>query len=118
MSDDRPDTAQMRDAAQVFYASQGEHCANLLSAAADWIDAQPKAGTELQMSNLGVVAPGSIVRISLPGDYALDAYRAMVERLRAEIIQHAGHDDFTVAVTCGAAELDLSAPVPPGEQKP
>lgn len=36
-----PDTAEMRDAARVFYASQGEHCANLLNAAADWIDAHP-----------------------------------------------------------------------------
>ena len=63
---ERPDTAEMRDAARVFYASQGEHCANLLNAAADWIDAHPAPssspvggrGLDVEQARPGTV-PGS-----------------------------------------------------------
>ena len=65
---------------------------------------------EVQLSNLGVVEPGSLIRIAVPD--AEDGHRAMVERLRAEIIRTAGHDQFTVVVTCDPSSIDLLLPSP------
>jgi hypothetical protein len=63
---------------------------------------------QLDIDNLGPVVPGSLIRVTV-ADVDAD-HLPMLERLRFEIEDRSGHDQFTVVVVGPEAEIEHVPP--------